>query len=118
MILKKRGFGCTLGEMTLKCMDPEEVLKLLEGHKDIITPMAEEREKFYRSQQCPRCGSTSLVRSTNANIVFRGDDPLARYILTCEECDCVFDPHSNLMLKIGNLGKLAPAIPLLDGPED
>jgi len=44
MILKKQGFGCTLGVMTLKCMDPEEVLKLLEGHKDIITPMAEERE--------------------------------------------------------------------------
>jgi hypothetical protein len=99
-------------------MDPEEVMRLLEGHKDIITPMAEERDRFYRNQQCQRCGSTSLVRSTNANIVFRGDDPIARYILTCEDCGCVFDPHSTLVLKLGNLGKLEPAIPILKGPED
>ena len=104
--------------MQLTCMDPEEVLKLLEGQKDIITPLAEERESFYKNQQCPTCGSTSFTKNTNSRIAFRGNDPIARYVLICQDCDCVFDPHSNLVLKLGNLAKLEPVIPLLSGPED
>jgi hypothetical protein len=99
-------------------MDPDEISKLLEGHTNIVTPMAEKREAFYKSQQCPNCESTSLTRSTNSRIAFRGDDPLARYVMTCQDCDCVFDPHSNLVLEMGNRAKLKSAIPLLSGPED
>ncbi len=104
--------------MQLKCMDPEETLRLLEGHKDIITPLAEARERFYKEQECPSCGSTSFTRSTNARIAFRGSDPIARYLLSCQDCGCTFDPHSKMVLEMGNRAKLEPAIPILPGPED
>ena len=104
--------------MQLKCMDPNEIARLLEGHRDIITPLAEERESFYNSQECPNCQSTSFTRSTNSNIAFRGNDPIARFILDCQDCGCSFDPHSGLVLRIGNRAKLEPTIPILSGPED
>lgn len=104
--------------MQLKCMDPEEVARLLEGHKDIVTSLAEKREQFYNDQQCPSCASTSHTRSTNANIAFLGNDPIARFILECQDCGCVFDPHSGLVLQLGNRARLEPAIPILPGQED
>jgi len=92
---------------------------MLEGHEDIVTPLAADRERFYTKQECIRCGSSALKRIGDANTMFRGRDPLPRYTLRCLSCECEFDPHSNILLKMGNLGKAhEPSIPILKGPED
>lgn len=105
--------------MHLKFMDPEVTLKLLEEYKDTLTPLAEAREKFYQDQVCPRCSSTALQKQGDANTIFRANDPIARYCLLCQDCQCVFDPHSGLLIKMGNLGDAyEPAVPILKGPED
>lgn len=105
--------------MDLKLIDPEITIKLLEGHKDVITPAAEEREAWYKNQTCIRCGSSALKKHGDSRTLFRGNDPLPRYNLICQSCECMFDPHSGLLLSMGNPGKaLEPAIPILKGPED
>ena len=105
--------------MELKPLDPEVILRMLVGHKDIITPMAQEREKFYQSQSCPHCGGATFTKHATSADIFRGNDPLARYQLICQDCDCLFDPHSGLVLKLGNRAKAwGPPVPLIDGPED
>jgi len=44
---------------------------------------------------------------------------LPRYTLSCDNCDCLFDPHTGIILSLGNKAKAwEPAVPLLDGPED
>jgi len=105
--------------MDLEFLDPRITEKLLEGHKDTISPLAEEREKFYLSQSCPHCGGNALDKRGSLNTLFRANDPLPRYQLLCENCGCLFDPHSGLILKLGNLGKAwIPAIPILPDRED
>lgn len=105
--------------MALKTLDPRITQKLLEGHKDILTPMAEEREKFYKDQTCPGCGGNAFTKVGDSRTMIRQGDPLPRYMLQCDNCDCLFDPHSGIQLSIGNIAKAwQPSVPLLDGPED
>lgn len=105
--------------MNLKTLDPRITLKLLEGYRDTISPMAAEQERFYQNQLCPCCDGTSFTKTGNASQLFRHGQPLPRYQLRCNDCDCVFDPHSGIVLTMGNRAKAyVPTIPLLEGPED
>ena len=105
--------------MDLKPIDPRITAKLLEGYKDTITEAAKQREQFYHDQICPYCQGTELRRHGDIRFMFRPNDPLPHYQLTCMNCDCLFDPHSGIVLKIGNLGKaLVPAFPIIGGSED
>jgi hypothetical protein len=105
--------------MRFKTMDPKVTAKLLEGHKDILTPAAEKREELYQSQDCPNCGGNALTKCGSPESMFRTGEILPRYTLSCDNCDCLFDPHTGIILSLGNKAKAwEPAIPLLDGPED
>ena len=107
------------GSMDLKPADPRITMKLLEGRKDLLGPLAEARRAFYDSQRCIRCGGTAFTRIADSKTMFAPDDPLPRYLLKCRDCECLFDPHSGILLTMGNLGKaFVPVVPLLDSPED
>jgi hypothetical protein len=101
--------------MNLKPLDPRITEKLLEGIEDTLTPMAQAREKFYQSQTCPSCRGNSFQKTADMRTLFRPDDPLPRYQLKCLNCNGVFDPHSGLVVKMGNVGQAyQPAIPLIN----
>ena len=105
--------------MDLKPLDPIITLKLLEGREDVITTLAQERDQFYQSQSCPQCGGNATTKTGDPNRLFRAGKPLAYYHLECDNCHCLFDPHSGLIIKMGNLAEaFEPAVPLIDGPED
>ena len=99
----------------LKPLDPRITQKLLEGTQDTLTPAAEVREKFYKQQSCPHCAGNSFQKRGDIRMMFRPDDPLPRYQLHCENCGCLFDPHSGIVVKLGNLAKAyKPAVPLIE----
>ena len=105
--------------MSLELLDPEITLKLLEGFEDTITPLSKKRDTFYEQQTCPYCEGDNLTKTADSKTIFRNNDPLPRFLLSCDNCNCLFDPHSGLILSMGNLGKaFEPAVPLIDGPED
>jgi len=105
--------------MDLKPADPRITIKLLEGKKDILGPLVEKRDAFYKSRQCLRCGGGTFTKVANPKTLFIPEDPLPRFLLKCKDCECLFDPHTNILLKMGNLGKaFVPTVPLIDGPED
>jgi len=105
--------------MDLKPLDPQITLRLLEGHEDTITPLAAQREQFYQNQTCPQCLGASFRKTGDARFLFRPGEALPRYWLECEGCKCVFDPHSGLVIKMGNVAKsLEPAFPILPDRED
>jgi hypothetical protein len=91
--------------MAVKLLDAEIVKKLLEGEPDILTGKANERAAFYSAQSCPVCGGNALTKVSDSRTIFVPTDPLARYLLKCDNCDCLFDPHSGVQLTIGNVGK-------------
>jgi len=91
--------------MAVKPLDPEIIAKLIEGEKDILTGAKEERNAFYASQSCPVCGGNAFSKIGDSRTVFRPTDPIARFLLKCDNCDCLFDPHSGVQLTLGNAGK-------------
>jgi|GEM_PF-2259964 len=104
--------------MDLKFLDPEITRKLLEGHEDVVTKRAEDREKFYSAQSCPRCGG-NCRKLGNYHSMYRGEDILPKFYLECVACGEQFDPHSGIVLKTGNVGRaVEPAIPIVGGSED
>lgn len=101
--------------MSFKALDPRITLKLLEGHRDTITQLAQEREQFYQSQTCPQCGGNAFIKRADQRVLFKDDDPLPHYLLECNNCGGLFEPFSRLVLTMGNLGKAyKPAVPILD----
>ena len=99
--------------MGFKEMDPQIALKLLEGHQDILTQQAEAHERFYANQSCPRCGG-GCRRIGDLRTMFKEGEALPRYLLECLACSCVFDPHTGMILEMGNIGQaVEPAIPIL-----
>lgn len=100
--------------MDLKPLDPRITLKLLEGWEDVITPLAQEREEFYKSQNCPRCSGNSHTKTGDPKRLYVNGEALPRYQLRCDNCSCLFDPFSGIVLEMGNLGEaFEPAIPIL-----
>jgi hypothetical protein len=100
--------------MILKFMPKEITEKLLEGHEDILTPAVTEREKFYSSQSCPRCGG-SCRKQGDSRTMFTDGDMLAKFYLECLACGEVFNPHNGMIIKMGNVGKaVEPVIPILN----
>lgn len=104
--------------MELKFLDPEITMKLLEGHKDVLTKQAEQSDEFYAAQSCPRCGG-SCRKIGDSRTMFADGEMMPRFYLQCLACGCEFDPRNGMILKLGNLAQaVEPAIPILKGQED
>lgn len=95
-------------------LDPEVALEAIEGHESIFTGEQLKADAFYRQFICPSCKSSSLGKRFNARHAFA--DPswhIARATLVCNECGCHFDPHSGLILEMGNPAKVESPIPII-----
>lgn len=82
-------------------MDPEIALKLIEGYHNELEPEHKAQEAFYRQFSCPRCGGNVEKHFLGIQHAFPGDSILPRSGLKCVRCACVFDPHSGLVVSIG-----------------
>lgn len=87
-------------------MDPEVVLRLVDGVEDILTPAVRKLDAFYRQFKCPTCGggcSKEIQVGPNGGHAFSDpDSPVARCLLRCQVCSTLFDPHSGLLLERGD----------------
>jgi hypothetical protein len=103
---------------TLEFLDPRITAKLIEGHKDVLTQAAAEKESFYAAQTCPRCGG-SCRKLGDYHHMYKGDEPLPDFYLECLACGEQFDPKTGIVLKGGNIGRaFVPAIPIINNKED
>jgi Zn ribbon nucleic-acid-binding protein len=94
-------------------LSPEITAKLLEGHEDILTPAASERERFYAVQTCPRCGG-SCRKIGDFRTMWQKGEILPKFYLECLACGCQFNPHNGMIVKLGNLAQaVEPALPIL-----
>lgn len=91
-------------------MDPELVLKAIEGYENELAGEAAKLEAFYRQFTCKRCGSRLLNKEVTVAHAFADDSTLVpRSLLRCQTCGFLFDPHSGLTLEIGH-----DLVPLVD----
>jgi hypothetical protein len=83
-----------------KPMDPEEVLKLLEGHENILTPAVEENERFFRTLSCPSCGGAVVPFVDPSRPLFREGEFLPNYMARCRECGTEFEPYTGIQVSL------------------
>jgi len=95
-------------------LDPEIAQAAIEGHENILRAEEEKAEAFYRQFICPSCKGGSLARRMHPQHAFA--DPgwlIARATLVCNQCGCHFDPHTGIILAMGNPAKVESPIPLI-----
>jgi hypothetical protein len=85
--------------MPFEELDPETIWNLLEGQQDILTPMAEARDRVYRNLICPCCEKQEWVIVDKGQ---RDDEPVPWHHFLCENCGCLYDPKTDLIIKDGN----------------
>ena len=100
--------------MLYKELDPAVAWAAIEGQGNLFTAAQEKADAFYRQFVCPSCKGASLSKRFNARHAFA--DPgwmVGRATLLCAECQCHFDPHSGLILEMGNPANVQPDIPII-----
>lgn len=91
--------------MPVITMKPEDVLKAIEGYENELDPERKALEAFYRQFRCKACGG-AVRKELNKSHAFADPGTLtARALLRCTVCNCLFDPHSGLVLELGNAAK-------------
>lgn len=83
--------------MSEKRLTQDEIWKLLEGHEDILTPLAKKEQTFLRNCMCPGCGSYATSSFVNPKIPFSPGVILPNFLLRCLQCQTEFDPNTNLI---------------------
>lgn len=99
-------------------MDPELVLKAIEGHKDILTPEAGHLESLYRGFSCPRC-KCALQKEFDGRHIFSDQDVMVpRALLRCSNCRYLVNPHNNMIIEYGDASKIpVETSPIILNPE-
>lgn len=74
----------TLADFKFKQLDSEKAMKLLEGHKDTITPLAKAQHVQLQKETCSKCGGPLKV--TLSSHPFGAGQVLPRYVGECKDC--------------------------------
>lgn len=104
--------------MAYKTLDPEVAAAAIEGYQNELAPDQKANDAFYRQFRCKRCGG-ACQKETDPKHAFSDPSSLTpRSLLRCLECRCLFDPHSALILEMGNLAKVTSDVPIIRPRED
>lgn len=99
--------------MAFKPLDPDVAEALLEEHTDTLTERVRKELAFYNDQMCLRCGGKCRAEANVRKMVKTGRSD--QYLCRCMDCGCLFDPTLQIIVEMGNLGRLRPSIPLIHG---
>ena len=84
--------------MIFKEMKEVEVLKLLEGQIDVLTPEIKKHEEYFSKLQCPYCGG-GCHPFVSPEKLFESHSILPKYLAECNECECQFEPYTGIELQ-------------------
>jgi hypothetical protein len=102
--------------MTFKAMDRSKLMKLTEGHRNVLADIAKEQNAFFASLSCLRCGTK--VRKETSLRVTEGGEATTNDLARCLGCGCLFDPYLRIIVELGNLARLEPTIPIINPNRD
>ena len=77
-------------DMPVSLMSEDLVLKLLEGHENILARDVERDRQHLAAIRCPKCRSDSLVQEIDKQRPFTKDRTLPNWNARCLECRCLF----------------------------
>lgn len=80
-----------------KPMKRGDLLKAIEGHKDVISPVFKNNEELFKLLSCPECGG-EVMRVVNPKAIFREGSILPNFLGRCKVCGVEFEPHTGVHL--------------------
>jgi len=94
-------------------MDPALILKAIEGYQNELEPKKQGLDAFYRQFRCKRCSGPTHQETHLGHCFSDPDSVVPRSLLRCEHCACLFDPHSSIILELGDPDKVLN-VPLIE----
>lgn len=86
-------------------LNPELARKAIEGYADALAPAVRVQEAFYRQFVCISCGSSNLTKEYIGGPAGRGTtwtgDVLPNAMLRCTQCRLLFNPHTRMVIEVG-----------------
>jgi DNA-directed RNA polymerase subunit RPC12/RpoP len=93
--------------MIFKPMKREEVLKLLEGQEDVLTPAIRAHEEYFKKLLCPYCSGDRCMPFVDPRRPFREGDLLPNYLARCTTCGTEFEPYTKLQISLPHPEKVS-----------
>ena len=90
---------------------------LIQGEEDLITPRVELEQQIRDTTPCPRCGG-HFEKVLDPDRAFSPDRVLPRFFHKCEVCGYTHDPHSGLVIDLGNPAKAEDPFKIDTGEDD
>lgn len=90
-------------------MDPTLAAKAIEGYENVLQPESAALDAFYRQFRCPRCQNYCHKETVRGHVFSDANTLSPRSCLRCNVCDCLFDPHSGLLLERGDQARARDA---------
>lgn len=97
--------------MLYKPLPPAITRRLIEGVKDELGPLGEQRLNAIKGKPCPRCRS-AMHPFIDPKNVFSPNDPLPRMMARCTECKLEWDPATDLIVSPGSAANIEDPYPL------
>ena len=94
-------------------MDPKDVWAAIEGYENELDPERVALEAFYRQFKCKRCGGPVQKEFSKSHAFSDPGTMNPRALLRCTSCRCLFDPHTGLVLELGDMSKTLSGVPLI-----
>ena len=85
-------------------MNPEVARNAVEGYTNELEGESRTLDAFYRQFRCLRCKGPCRKEFV-AGHAFAEGTLTARSCLRCTSCNCLLDPHSGLLLDLGDQKK-------------
>lgn len=102
--------------MPYRPADQNKLAELVSEYEDAITGPFHQELDAVTAHPCPRCGGQVQAEPDIERMLLQGS---TRYALLsrCTACGCLFQPDMGIIVEMGNLGRLEPAVPLIN-PDD
>jgi len=92
---------------TYQELDEDALLRAIEGYTDELVGERRKLSAFYRQFNCPRCkGECDEVFISVDHSLPKDDELVQRSGLKCRICEAIFDPHTGIIVSLGNPGKI------------
>jgi hypothetical protein len=85
-------------------MDPALAWKSIEGYQNELDAEQKGLDAFYRQFKCKQCGGPLQKEFLTKHAFSDPNTMNPRAVLRCTLCKWLFDPHSGLVLEVGEKG--------------
>jgi hypothetical protein len=94
-------------------LDPALAWKAIEGYQNELSSEQKALDAFYRQFRCKRCSGPVMKELVPSHAFADPDTLVPRSCLRCQFCRCLFDPHTGLVIEMGDTSKTPQGTPLI-----